>query len=181
MSRRLARFPLPKLMLALGYLFLYIPILSLIVYSFNESRLVTVWSGFSIKWYGELFQDEQMMDAAWVSLRIAFFSACASVVLATMAGMVMTRLRQFRGKTMFGGLITAPLVMPEVITGLSLLLMFVTLGEAGDAMMSIDQSLSAAWSGETSLLQHGLLAITSLLAGVGDMMSFFKADRKSVV
>ncbi len=117
-----------KTMLVLGFIFLYAPILSLIVYSFNESRLVTVWSGFSVKWYGELFRDQQMMAAAWVSIRIAFWTACASVVLGTMAAMVMTRFRDFPGKTLFGGLMTAPLVMPEVITGLSILLLFVSIG-----------------------------------------------------
>jgi putrescine transport system permease protein len=120
---------LSKIFLGLGFVFLYAPMLSLIFYSFNESKLVTVWSGFSVKWYGELFADEQMMSAAWVSLQIAFFTACASVVLGTMAAMVMTRFRQFKGKTLFGALITAPLVMPEVITGLSVLLLFVSLGE----------------------------------------------------
>jgi len=113
------------LVLGLGFFFLYAPILSLIIYSFNENRLVTVWSGFSIKWYGELFRDQQMMKAAWISLQLAFYTAWASVVLGTMAAMVMTRFRSFRGKTLFGGLITAPLVMPEVITGLSMLLMFI--------------------------------------------------------
>ncbi len=117
-----------KTMLALGLVFLYAPILSLIIYSFNESRLVTVWSGFSVKWYGELFRDQQMMSAAWVSIQIAFWTACASVVLGTMAAMVMTRFRDFPGKTIFGGLMTAPLVMPEVITGLSILLLFVSIG-----------------------------------------------------
>jgi len=117
-----------KTMLVLGFVFLYAPILSLMVYSFNESRLVTVWSGFSVKWYGELFRDQQMMSAAWVSIQVAFWTACASVVLGTMAAMIMTRFRQFPGKTVFGGLITAPLVMPEVITGLSILLLFVSLG-----------------------------------------------------
>jgi putrescine transport system permease protein len=117
-----------KAMLVLGFVFLYAPILSLMVYSFNESRLVTVWSGFSVKWYGELFRDQQMMDAAWVSIQVAFWTACASVVLGTMAAMVMTRFRDFRGKTLFGALITAPLVMPEVITGLSILLLFVSIG-----------------------------------------------------
>ena len=116
-------------MLVLGFVFLYAPILSLVVYSFNESRLVTVWSGFSVKWYGELFRDQQMMAAAWVSVQVAFWTACASVVLGTMAAMVMTRFRDFRGKTLFGALITAPLVMPEVIIGLSILLMFVSLGQ----------------------------------------------------
>jgi len=115
-------------MLVLGFIFLYAPIISLMVYSFNESRLVTVWSGFSLKWYGELFRDKQLMDAAWVSIKVAFWTACASVVLGTMAAMVMTRMRQFPGKTLFGGLITAPLVMPEVITGLSILLLFVSIG-----------------------------------------------------
>ena len=117
-----------KTMLVLGFVFLYAPILSLMVYSFNESRLVTVWSGFSVKWYGELFRDQQMMSAAWVSIQVAFWTACASVVLGTMAAMIMTRFRNFPGKTVFGGLITAPLVMPEVITGLSILLLFVSLG-----------------------------------------------------
>lgn len=115
-------------MLVLGFVFLYAPILSLVVYSFNESRLVTVWSGFSVKWYGELFRDQQMMSAAWVSVQVAFWTACASVVLGTMSAMVMTRFRDFRGKTLFGALITAPLVMPEVITGLSILLLFVSIG-----------------------------------------------------
>lgn len=115
-------------MLVLGFIFLYAPIISLMVYSFNESRLVTVWSGFSLKWYGELFRDKQLMDAAWVSIKVAFWTAWASVVLGTMAAMVMTRMRQFPGKTLFGGLITAPLVMPEVITGLSILLLFVSIG-----------------------------------------------------
>ena len=117
-----------KAMLFLGFAFLYAPMLILVVYSFNESQLVTVWAGFSVKWYGELFRDQGIMDAAWVSIRIAFFTACASVVLATIAALVMTRFRAFRGKMLFGALVTAPLVMPEVITGLSILLLFVSLG-----------------------------------------------------
>jgi putrescine transport system permease protein len=129
MSQRAGLSPLLRTMLVVGFVFLYAPILSLIVYSFNESKLVTVWSGFSFKWYGELFQDDGIMKAAWTSIRIAFATACASVVLATVA-LVMTRLRPFRGKTAFGALITAPLVMPEVITGLSILLLFVSFGIA---------------------------------------------------
>ncbi|MFY8207152.1 MAG: ABC transporter permease subunit [Arenimonas sp.] len=124
---RLSRFSM--VMLAIGFLFLYLPMLSLIVYSFNESKLVTVWAGFSTKWYFELFRDQQMIDAAKISLQLAFFTACAAVVLGTMAAMVMTRFRSFRGKTLFSALITAPLVMPEVITGLSMLLLFVSLGD----------------------------------------------------
>jgi putrescine transport system permease protein len=130
MSQRTGLSPLLRTMLVFGFVFLYAPILSLIVYSFNESKLVTVWSGFSLKWYGELFQDEGIMQAALTSIRIAFATACASVVLATVAALVMTRLRPFRGKTAFGALITAPLVMPEVITGLSILLLFVSFGIA---------------------------------------------------
>lgn len=116
-----------RTILALGYAFLYLPILILVVFSFNESRLATTWSGFSFKWYVELFKDDSMLSAAWISLKIAFFSATAAVMLGTLAAMVMTRFKPFRGKTLFGALITAPLVMPEVVTGLSLLLMFVTL------------------------------------------------------
>lgn len=135
--------PLTRLFLALGFLFLYLPMLSLVVYSFNESRLVTVWSGFSVKWYGELFADRQMMAAAWVSLQVAFYTACAAVVLGTMAAMVMTRLRRFPGKTLFGALITAPLVMPEVITGLSILLLFVSLGDWFDIARS--RGMATIW------------------------------------
>jgi putrescine transport system permease protein len=130
-----------RIILGLGYGFLYLPILLLIVFSFNASRLGSTWSGFSTKWYLALFQDDSLLGAAWVSLKIAFFSATAAVVLGTLAAMVMTRLKPFRGKTLFGALITAPLVMPEVVTGLSLLLMFVTLfgplGITPKGMMSI--------------------------------------------
>ncbi|HYG05164.1 MAG TPA: ABC transporter permease subunit [Stenotrophomonas sp.] len=114
--------------LALGFAFLYLPILLLIVYSFNSSRLATVWAGFSTKWYGELLRDRQMLEAAWISLRVAFWTATASMVIGTMAALAMTRLRRFPGKTLFGALITAPLVMPEVIIGLSILLMLVSMG-----------------------------------------------------
>jgi len=118
------------LVLGFGFAFLYLPIVILMIYSFNESRLATVWSGFSTKWYGELLEDQGMIDALWVSLRVAFLTATTAVILGTMAALVLTRLRTFRGKTVFGALITAPLVMPEVITGLSLLLMFVAIGDS---------------------------------------------------
>ena len=113
--------------LILGFAFLYIPILSLIIYSFNESKLVTVWGGFSTKWYGELFRNEQIIEAALLSLRIAVASACAAVVLGTIAGFVLARMRRFRGRTLLAGMTMAPLVMPEIITGLSLLLFFIAL------------------------------------------------------
>lgn len=114
--------------LGLGFAFLYLPVLLLMAYSFNESRLATVWSGFSTKWYGELFRDRQMLEAAWVSAKVAFFTATASVVIGTLASLVMTRFHRFPTKTLFGALITAPLVMPEVIIGLSILLMLVSAG-----------------------------------------------------
>ena len=113
--------------LVIGFAFLYIPIVSLIVYSFNASKLVTVWGGFSTKWYGALLQNEQILNAAWLSLRVAAISATLAVVLGTLAGMVLARFGPFKGRTLFSGLTTAPLVMPEVITGLSLLLLFVTM------------------------------------------------------
>jgi putrescine transport system permease protein len=114
--------------LTLGFAFLYVPILLLIIYSFNESRLVTVWAGFSTKWYGELMRNEAMLDAAWVTLRVAVLTATFATVLGTMAAYVLVRAGRFRGRTMFSGMVYAPLVMPEVITGLSLLLLFIALG-----------------------------------------------------
>jgi putrescine transport system permease protein len=113
--------------LVLGFAFLYIPIISLVVYSFNASRLVTVWGGFSTKWYGELLRNQQILDAAWLSLKVAAITATIAVALGTLAGMVLARFGPFRGRTLFSGMTTAPLVMPEVITGLSLLLLFVTM------------------------------------------------------
>ncbi|BFM49187.1 ABC transporter permease subunit [Marinomonas sp. THO17] len=111
----------------LGFVFLYAPIIALIIYSFNASKLVTVWGGWSLQWYSALFQNEQIMKAAWVSLKIAMISATLASVLGTLAGFVLSRFRPFRGKTLLAGWITAPLVMPEVITGLSLLLLFVAM------------------------------------------------------
>ncbi|MBV6656943.1 MAG: ABC transporter permease [Devosiaceae bacterium] len=116
--------------LTLGFAFLYLPILILIVYSFNESRLVTVWGGFSTRWYGELFRNEGLMDAAWVTARVAFVTATVATVLGTMAAIALVRIGRFRGRTLFNGMIYAPLVMPEVITGLSLLLLFVAMNFA---------------------------------------------------
>jgi putrescine transport system permease protein len=111
--------------LLFGFAFLYIPILSMIVFSFNESKLVTVWGGFSVKWYGELMNNRQMLDAAWLSLRIATVTATGAVIIGTLAGLSLARFGKFRTRTLFSGMVTAPLVMPEVITGLSLLLLFV--------------------------------------------------------
>ncbi len=118
-----------NLMLVAGLVFLYVPMLILVIYSFNESRLVTVWAGFSGKWYLELFRDDQLMAAVWTSLQIAFWTSSMAVVLGTMSAYIMTRFSRFRGKTLFNSLITAPLVMPDVIIGLSLLLLFVFMAQ----------------------------------------------------
>ena len=121
--RRFSAFNLVSVVL--GFAFLYLPILLLVIYSFNESRLVTVWGGFSTKWYGVLFDDRQMLDGVWLSLRIAAVTATGAVIIGTLAGLVLARFGRFRGRTTLAGMVTAPLVMPEVITGLSLLLLFV--------------------------------------------------------
>jgi putrescine transport system permease protein len=102
--------------LVFGFAFLYIPILSLVFYSFNRSRLVTVWGGFSTEWYGRLFENTQILDAAWLSLRVAAINATGATILGTLAGLALARFGRFRGRTLFTGMITAPLVMPEVIT-----------------------------------------------------------------
>lgn len=114
--------------LTLGFAFLYIPMVILVIYSFNESKLVTVWAGFSTKWYGELLQNEAFLNAAWVTVKVAVFSSTIATVLGTMAAYVLVRGGRFMGRTLFSGMIYAPLVMPEVITGLSLLLLFIGIG-----------------------------------------------------
>lgn len=113
--------------MAFGFAFLYVPILLLIIYSFNDSKLVTVWGGFSTRWYAELFADDQILGAARTSLIIAAMSATLATILGTISGLALARFGRFRGRTLFSGMITAPLVMPEVITGLSILLLFVAL------------------------------------------------------
>jgi putrescine transport system permease protein len=115
--------------LVVGFSFLYLPIVLLVIYSFNESRLVTVWGGFSTKWYASLLQNEQLLDAAWVTLRVAFVSASIATVFGTMAALVLVRSGRFLGRSFFSGMIFAPLVMPEVILGLSLLLLFVAIDQ----------------------------------------------------
>ena len=113
-----------------GFAFLYLPIVLLIIYSFNESRLVTVWAGFSTKWYAEAFSNQGLIDAAWVTIRVALVSATVATVLGTLAAIALVRHLRFRGRLLFSGMVYAPLVMPEVITGLSLLLLFVASGVA---------------------------------------------------
>lgn len=113
--------------LAFGMAFLYIPMVLLVIYSFNSSRIVQIWGGFSTKWYGELFRSPEVWEALTLSLKIAAVNACFATILGTLAGLALVRFGRFRGRTLFSGMISAPLVMPEVITGLSLLLLFIWL------------------------------------------------------
>ncbi|SFG69380.1 putative spermidine/putrescine transport system permease [Neisseria elongata] len=114
-----------KAMLFLGLAFLYIPLIVLVVYSFNDSKLVTIWGGFSTKWYAKLLNNDQILEAAWLSLRIAVVSSLAATVLGTLAGYALARIKRFRGSTLFAGMVSAPMVMPDVITGLSMLLLII--------------------------------------------------------
>jgi len=123
------RFRFSSFMLIAGLLFIYAPMLILVIYSFNASKLVTVWGGWSIKWYAGLLDNSQLMGSVVRSLEIACYTAVAAVALGTLAAFVLTRITRFKGRTLFGGLVTAPLVMPEVITGLSLLLLFVAMAQ----------------------------------------------------
>ncbi|RON99192.1 putrescine ABC transporter permease PotI [Pseudomonas moraviensis] len=123
------RFNFSRFMLIFGLMFIYLPMLILVIYSFNASKLVTVWGGWSIKWYAGLLDNTQLMGSVVRSLEIACYTAIAAVALGTLAAFVLTRVTRFKGRTLFGGLVTAPLVMPEVITGLSLLLLFVAMAQ----------------------------------------------------
>ncbi|KPQ24181.1 MAG: putrescine transport system permease protein [Halomonas sp. HL-48] len=148
MSLARPRIRFTSVMLVMGLLFLYGPMLVLVVFSFNASKLVTVWSGFSTHWYVELFRDEQILSAIWMSLRIAFFSASMAVCLGTIAAFVMTRYGRFRGKTALSTMVTAPLVMPEVITGLSLLLLFVQMAQITG--WPADRGMATIWIAHTT-------------------------------
>jgi putrescine transport system permease protein len=123
--RRISPFNAASLLV--GFAFLYLPIVILLIYSFNASRLVTVWGGWSLRWYGEFFNDRAMIDAAWMSLRVAAASATIATLLGALAAIALSRGERFSGRTLFSGMLYAPLVMPEVITGLSLLLLFVAI------------------------------------------------------
>ncbi|MDY7564627.1 ABC transporter permease subunit [Pseudomonas sp. RTC3] len=123
------RFGFSRLMLVLGLMFIYLPMLILVIFSFNASKLVTVWGGWSIHWYAGLLDNKQLMGSVARSLEIACYTAVAAVILGTLAAFVLTRVTRFKGRTLFGGLVTAPLVMPEVITGLSLLLLFIAMAQ----------------------------------------------------
>jgi len=137
-----------KLSLWVGFAFLYLPIIVLMVFSFNASRRGNVWSGFSTHWYFELVKDEQILNAAWISLKIGVYSATGATILGVMASLALVRFGRFKGRTLFSGLVSAPLVMPEVITGISLLLLFI----------SAEQLLG--WPAERGILTITLAHIT---------------------
>ena len=140
--------------LSLGYAFLYLPILALIVFSFNDSPVPNVWGHFTLKWYAALTSDIEILSGLWLSLRIAFFTACASVVLGTLAALALVKHRRFVGRTMFSGMLNAPLVMPEVIIGLSLLLMLVAMQKASQAAFGVafpERGLMTIWLGHLLL------------------------------
>lgn len=164
----LSRNPFLIIAMAIGYGFLYLPIVTLIVFSFNESSLVTIWSGFSTKWYQRLFTDEIMLNACWLSLKIAFMTANLAVVIGTSAAFVIVRYRAFKGRSFFNGLVTAPLVMPEVMTGLALLLLFVFLHQ------------TTGWPTQrgmmTITLGHTTIAIAYVLVVVRTRLSDFDGE-----
>jgi putrescine transport system permease protein len=124
-----SKFKFSTIMMWLGFAFLYLPIIILIIYSFNDSRLVTVWGGFSLRWYKELYHDYELINAFGNSLKIASISATCAAILGTISGIVMGRLGIFRGRTLFSGMLSAPFVMPEVVTGFSLLMLFIILNK----------------------------------------------------
>ena len=140
--------------LSLGYLFLYLPIAALVVFSFNDSPIANVWGAFTLKWYAGLGSDTEILAGLWLSLRIAFFAACGSVVLGTLAALALVEHRRFIGRTVFSGMLRAPLVMPEVIIGLSLLLMLVAMQRASQAAFGVgfpERGLLTIWLGHLLL------------------------------
>jgi putrescine transport system permease protein len=162
-------------MLILGLAFFYIPMIMLVIYSFNDSKLVPVWGGWSVRWYQVLFESEEVWSAVALSLKIAFINATCATILGTMAGLAMVRFGRFKGRTLFGGMLVAPLVMPEVITGLSLLVMFIALnqlfgwpGERGFTTITIAHI--------TFSLAYVAVTIQARLTGMGETLEEAAAD-----
>ena len=162
--------PFLKITLFLGLAFLYIPLVVLVVYSFNSSKLVTVWGGFSTQWYGKLLHNNQILSAAWLSLKIAVVSSLAAVALGTMAGYALSRIKRFRGNTLFAGMVSAPMVMPDVITGLSMLLLIIQVqgllqGVLGNDVEWLDRGFFTIFLGHTTLcMAYITVVIRSRLA-----------------
>ncbi|UOO88741.1 ABC transporter permease subunit [Vitreoscilla massiliensis] len=145
-----------KCSLALGLLFLYIPLFILVIYSFNDSKLVTVWGGFSTKWYGILMDNDVILSAAWLSIKLAAMSSLAAVVLGTLAAYALARIKRFKGSTLFAGMVSAPMVMPDVITGLSMLLLIIQVqmflqNTPALEWLYFDRGLFTVWLGHTTL------------------------------
>ena len=147
--------------LSLGYAFLYLPIVALVFYSFNDSPIPNVWRGFTLKWYVALASDEELLSGLWLSLKIAFLTACGSIVLGTLAAFALTKYKRFRGRTLFAGMTTAPLVMPEVVVGLSLLLMQVSVQRA---LGFPERGMTTIWIGHLLLgMAYATVVIQSRL------------------
>lgn len=161
--------------LAAGYLFLYLPIVALVLYSFNDSPVANVWRGFTLKWYAALAGDTELLAGLWLSLKIAFATACSSVVLGTLAAIALTRYRRFRGRTLFSGMVSAPLVMPEVIVGLSLLLMLVSVQRVTESIFGTgfpERGLMTIWLGHLLLgLAYATVIIQARLQGLNPQLA----------
>ncbi len=159
-----------RISLILGLAFLYIPLISLVIYSFNASKLVTVWGGFSTKWYGELAGNSVILSATWLSFRLAILSSFAAVILGTLAGYALARVRRFKGSTLFAGMVTAPMVMPEVITGLSMLLLIIQVqmflqNTPALSWLYFERGMFTIWLGHTTLcMAYVTVVIRSRLA-----------------
>ena len=156
------------------YLFLYVPIIALVIFSFNDSPLPNVWRGFTLKWYAALAQDEEMLSGLWLSLQIAFMTACGSVVLGTLAAFALVKYKRFTGRTLFSGMVNAPLVMPEVVVGLSLLLMLVTVQRATQAVFGVgfpERGLMTIWLGHLLLgMAYATVVVQSRLQDVNPQL-----------
>jgi putrescine transport system permease protein len=165
-----------KTMLGIGFAFLYVPILSMIFYSFNNSKMVTVWDAANsptLKWYGTLFGDRMILSAAWVSIQVAAMSATGAVILGTLAGLILARFGPFKGRAFLQGLTTAPLVMPEVITGLSMLLLFVSLEQLFQALFGwqFDRGIATITIAHiTFTMAYVTVVVQSRLASVDDSL-----------
>ena len=156
------------------YLFLYVPIIALVVFSFNDSPLPNVWRGFTLKWYAALAQDEEMLAGLWLSIKIALMTACGSVVLGTLAAFALVKYKRFTGRTLFSGMVNAPLVMPEVVVGLSLLLMLVSVQRATQAAFGVgfpERGLMTIWLGHLLLgMAYATVVVQSRLQDVNPQL-----------
>ena len=156
------------------YLFLFVPIVALVVFSFNDSPLPNVWRGSTLKWYFALAQDEEMLSGLWLSLKIAFMTACGSVVLGTLAAFALVKYKRFTGRTLFSGMVNAPLVMPEVVVGLSLLLMLVSVQRMTESAFGVgfpERGMMTIWLGHLLLgMAYAAVVVQSRLQGLNPQL-----------